>query len=114
MVKKTCSGRLNEVFQHISFCQNKCGDFHGGDNMLQVGFCNLFIRIYHDFEGGWDRKICISRSLFGIPMLGNPSLKITIWHHEAWKSVPRDHHLASFVLLEHLAMLLTSTLAINC
>ena len=33
---------------------------------------------------GADRKIHLSRSLFGITwQLGNPSLRITVWHHSA-------------------------------
>ena len=52
--RKHATGSLNEVFQHISFCQNKCRDFHVRGNMLEVAFCNLFIRIYHDIEGGRD------------------------------------------------------------
>ena len=28
---------VNEIFQHISFCQNKCRDFHGREDTLQVG-----------------------------------------------------------------------------
>ena len=46
---------VNEIFQHISFCQNKCRDFHGRDNMLKVCFC-----ILKNLAGvcEWDRKIC--------------------------------------------------------
>ena len=48
---------VNEIYQHISFCQNKCKDFYGREDTLKVYIFKaklvLFLVIFEDDKSGY-------------------------------------------------------------
>ena len=77
-----------------------------GASGAEAAFFDLHLSISNDVVS---TRICDRRGGFGFEVVDYPFLVVFLVLHPVGSV-----SLGSFVLLEHLAMLLTSTLAINC